>query len=38
MFTGVNVLCWQVQGVFFRKYTQEQATKLAIRGWIMNTR
>uniref|UniRef100_A0A182XVK1 acylphosphatase n=2 Tax=Anopheles stephensi TaxID=30069 RepID=A0A182XVK1_ANOST len=27
-----------VQGVFFRKYTQKQASSLGIRGWCMNTR
>uniref|UniRef100_A0A1Q3FZB9 Acylphosphatase n=2 Tax=Culex tarsalis TaxID=7177 RepID=A0A1Q3FZB9_CULTA len=27
-----------VQGVFFRKYTQKQATSLGLRGWCMNTR
>ncbi|XP_055638285.1 acylphosphatase-1-like [Toxorhynchites rutilus septentrionalis] len=26
-----------VQGVFFRKYTQKQATSLGLRGWCMNT-
>lgn len=28
----------KVQGVFFRKYTREQATKLGLTGWCMNTR
>ncbi|XP_064110720.1 acylphosphatase-2-like isoform X2 [Macrobrachium nipponense] len=28
----------KVQGVFFRKYTEEQGTKLGLRGWCMNTR
>ena len=27
----------RVQGVFFRKYTQEKARSLGIRGWIRNT-
>ncbi|CAF3338545.1 unnamed protein product [Rotaria sp. Silwood1] len=26
-----------VQGVFFRKYTQKQATKLNLVGWVKNT-
>jgi len=26
-----------VQGVFFRKYTQQQATKLDLVGWVKNT-
>ena len=26
-----------VQGVFFRKYTQQQATKLHLVGWVKNT-
>ncbi|XP_042231599.1 acylphosphatase-2-like isoform X2 [Homarus americanus] len=26
-----------VQGVFFRKYTQDQGIKLGVRGWCMNT-
>lgn len=25
-----------VQGVFFRKYTQQQATKLNLVGWVKN--
>jgi len=28
----------KVQGVFFRKYTDKQASKLGVRGWIMNTK
>lgn len=28
----------KVQGVFFRKYTRDQATKLGLVGWCMNTR
>lgn len=27
----------KVQGVFFRKYTQQQATKLHLVGWVKNT-
>ncbi|XP_017856226.1 PREDICTED: acylphosphatase-2 [Drosophila arizonae] len=27
----------QVQGVFFRKYTEKQANELGVRGWCMNT-
>ena len=27
----------KVQGVFFRKYTQQEATKLKLVGWVMNT-
>ncbi|XP_022828010.1 acylphosphatase-2-like [Spodoptera litura] len=27
----------RVQGVFFRKYTKEQAEKLGLRGWCKNT-
>ena len=27
----------KVQGVFFRKHTQLQGTKLGLRGWCMNT-
>ncbi|XP_053653752.1 acylphosphatase-2 isoform X2 [Cherax quadricarinatus] len=26
-----------VQGVFFRKYTQDQAIRLGVHGWCMNT-
>ncbi|KYB26572.1 Acylphosphatase-2-like Protein [Tribolium castaneum] len=26
-----------VQGVFFRKYTQQEATRLGLKGWCMNT-
>lgn len=26
-----------VQGVFFRKYTQQEANKLKLVGWVMNT-
>ncbi|XP_055677728.1 acylphosphatase-2-like [Lutzomyia longipalpis] len=26
-----------VQGVFFRKHTQQQAKELGLRGWCMNT-
>lgn len=28
----------RVQGVFFRKYTKQQADKLNLTGWCMNTR
>ena len=27
----------KVQGVFFRKYTRQQAIRLGLRGWVMNT-
>ncbi len=27
----------QVQKVYFRKYTQEQAQQLGLVGWVMNT-
>ncbi|XP_017847410.1 acylphosphatase-2 [Drosophila busckii] len=27
-----------VQGVFFRKYTEEHANALGVRGWCMNTK
>lgn len=27
----------KVQGVFFRKYTQQEAAKLKLVGWVMNT-
>lgn len=27
----------KVQGVFFRKYTQNKAKELGLHGWIMNT-
>ena len=27
----------RVQGVFFRKYTQQKAKSLGVRGWIRNT-
>jgi acylphosphatase len=27
----------KVQGVFFRKYTHAEATKLNLVGWVMNT-
>ncbi|KAM4017872.1 acylphosphatase-2-like isoform 2-T2 [Anomaloglossus baeobatrachus] len=26
-----------VQGVFFRKYTEEQAKRVAVVGWVKNT-
>lgn len=28
----------KVQGVFFRKHTEKEATRLALKGWVMNTR
>jgi len=27
----------KVQGVFFRKYTQQECQKLGLKGWVMNT-
>ncbi|CAG9821052.1 unnamed protein product [Phaedon cochleariae] len=27
----------RVQGVFFRKYTQQEASRLGLKGWCMNT-
>ncbi|PWA16549.1 acylphosphatase-1 [Gambusia affinis] len=27
----------KVQGVFFRKYTQAEGTKLGVVGWVQNT-
>lgn len=27
----------RVQGVFFRKFTQQQASALGLRGWVKNT-
>ena len=27
----------KVQGVFFRKHTKQQGTRLGLRGWCMNT-
>ena len=27
----------RVQGVWFRRYTQEKATQLGIKGWVKNT-
>jgi len=27
----------RVQGVFFRSYTQEEATRLGLKGWVKNT-
>ena len=27
----------RVQGVFFRKYTQQKAKSIGVRGWIRNT-
>ena len=27
----------KVQGVFFRKFTAAEATKLKLVGWVMNT-
>jgi acylphosphatase len=26
----------KVQGVFYRKYTQQEATRLGLRGWVAN--
>ena len=28
----------RVQGVFFRKFTNEKAESLGLRGWVKNTR
>nr|XP_023016662.1 acylphosphatase-1-like [Leptinotarsa decemlineata]XP_023016663.1 acylphosphatase-1-like [Leptinotarsa decemlineata] len=28
----------RVQGVFFRKYTEQEAKRLGLKGWCMNTR
>lgn len=28
----------RVQGVFFRKFTNEKAQSLGLRGWVKNTR
>ena len=28
----------RVQGVFFRKFTNEKALSLGLRGWVKNTR
>ena len=28
----------RVQGVFFRKYTNDKANTLSLRGWVKNTR
>ena len=28
----------KVQGVFFRKFTNEKAQSLGLRGWVKNTR
>jgi len=28
----------RVQGVFFRKFTHQQATSLGLRGWVKNTK
>ena len=28
----------KVQGVFFRKFTNEKANSLGLRGWVKNTR
>lgn len=27
----------KVQGVWFRKYTQQEAMRLGIKGWVKNT-
>ena len=28
----------RVQGVFFRKFTQQEARSLGLRGWVKNTK
>ena len=42
MFLVFVFVCLQVfgrvQGVFFRKFTQQQATSLGLRGWVKNTK
>jgi len=30
-------LLWDLQGVFFRKSTKQEADRLGIVGWVMNT-
>ena len=31
------IVTGRVQGVWFRKYTQERANELGIKGWVKNT-
>ena len=31
------IVTGRVQGVWYRKYTQERANELGIRGWVKNT-
>lgn len=34
---SVQILCeGRVQGVFFRKYTQDKALSLGLKGWVKN--
>ncbi|XP_015720586.1 acylphosphatase-1 [Coturnix japonica] len=36
---SVDYEVWgRVQGVFFRKYTQSEAKRLGLVGWVQNTR
>ncbi|XP_022706446.1 acylphosphatase-1-like isoform X1 [Varroa jacobsoni] len=38
VFRAASFECFgKVQGVFFRKYTQKEATSLGVVGWIRNT-
>ncbi|XP_037950731.1 acylphosphatase-2-like [Teleopsis dalmanni] len=37
LFTATFEISGKVQGVYFRKYTENFAKGLGIRGWVMNT-